>query len=259
MEETLLLFKPDSVKQTEIFDEVRSLIFAKGLKVSKLYQIKLCKDDISDLWPRCTDDYVSFQLLCHYLSNQNLLVVEVEGKEAIKKGLEIKKEIRKKYAVCRYANCLHTPSSIDEYYRTIRVFKAKKSSETVTKFPETNISDLDSLTTIFPTERLDECALNVWKLIKDATKDDLCNRWGRDTAKYTLLLFDDNVNTLSSVAANLYMYFQELSLEEIYISIICTDTFGKAILFEHNDINVLKHKLSLMQRHSLRGGIRENW
>ena len=129
-EKTLSIIKPDAVDRN-LENEIKSIFMKNNLKILDRKKIKISKDEAAEF-------YIAHQTkpfydeLCEYLSSGPIIVMVLQGKNAIAKNREVMGEtepkkagpgtIRKLYGLSIGKNSIHGSDSIENAKKEIDFF-----------------------------------------------------------------------------------------------------------------------------------------
>ena len=121
LEQTLSIIKPDAVERN-LEKEIKSFFVKNNLKVLKSKKIKISKDEASEFY-KVHQTKPFYKSLCDYLSSGPIIVMILEGENAVLKNRELmgatdplKAEegtLRKMYGVSIDKNSVHGSDSIE--------------------------------------------------------------------------------------------------------------------------------------------------
>jgi len=121
LEQTLSIIKPDAVERN-LEKEIKSFFVKNNLKVLKSKKIKISKDEASEFY-KVHQTKPFYKALCDYLSSGPIIVMILEGENAVLKNRELmgatdplKAEegtLRKMYGVSIDKNSVHGSDSIE--------------------------------------------------------------------------------------------------------------------------------------------------
>ena len=121
MEQTLSIIKPDAVERN-LEREIKSFFEENNLKVLKSKKIKISKDEASEFY-KVHQTKPFYEALCNYLSSGPIVVMILEGENAVSKNRQLmgatdpsKAEegtLRKKYGVSIEKNSIHGSDSLE--------------------------------------------------------------------------------------------------------------------------------------------------
>ena len=121
MERTLSIIKPDAVERN-LENKIKSLFEDKNLKVLKSKKIKISKDEASEFYKE-HQTKPFYDVLCDYLSSGPIIVMILEGDNAVSKNRELmgatdplKAEegtLRKMYGISIDKNSVHGSDSVE--------------------------------------------------------------------------------------------------------------------------------------------------
>ena len=130
LEQTLSIIKPDAVERN--LDEKIKVFFQKNnLKILKSKKVKISKEEASEFY-KVHQTKPFYDELCSYLSSGPIVVMILEGENAITKNRELmgatdpKKAdegtLRKMYGISIDKNSVHGSDSIDNAKKEIKFF-----------------------------------------------------------------------------------------------------------------------------------------
>ena len=130
LEQTLSIIKPDAVERN--LDEKIKVFFQKNnLKILKSKKVKISKEEASEFY-KVHQTKPFYEELCSYLSSGPIVVMILEGENAITKNRELmgatdpKKAdegtLRKMYGISIDKNSVHGSDSIDNAKKEIKFF-----------------------------------------------------------------------------------------------------------------------------------------
>ncbi len=121
LEQTLSILKPDAVERN-LENKIKSLFEDKNLKVLKSKKIKISKDEASEFY-KVHQTKPFYDVLCDYLSSGPIIVMILEGDNAVSKNRELmgatdplKAEegtLRKMYGISIDKNSVHGSDSVE--------------------------------------------------------------------------------------------------------------------------------------------------
>ena len=130
LEQTLSIIKPDAVERN-LTDNIKSFFEKNNLKIKKSKKVKITKEEAEEFY-KVHQTKPFYNDLCNYLSSGTIVVMILEGKEAIKKNRELMgatnpseaKEgtLRKMYGVSIDKNSVHGSDSIENAKKEINFF-----------------------------------------------------------------------------------------------------------------------------------------
>ena len=120
MEKTLSIIKPDAVERN-LENKIISFFLEKNLKISKKKKIKISKEEASEFY-KVHQTKPFYDSLCEYLSSGPIIVMILEGENAVSKNRQLlgatdplKAEegtLRKMYGISIDKNSVHGSDSI---------------------------------------------------------------------------------------------------------------------------------------------------
>ena len=121
LEQTLSIIKPDAVERN-LENKIKSFFTDNSLKVLKSKKIKISKDEASEFY-KVHQTKPFYDALCTYLSSGPIIVMILEGDNAVLKNRELMgatdplkaKEgtLRKMYGISIDKNSIHGSDSVD--------------------------------------------------------------------------------------------------------------------------------------------------
>tara|TARA_B100000700_G_scaffold291284_1_gene350168 strand:+ start:433 stop:843 length:411 start_codon:yes stop_codon:yes gene_type:complete len=130
LEQTLSIIKPDAVERN-LENEIKDFFEKNNLKIKKSKKVKITKEEAEEFY-KVHQTKPFYNDLCNYLSSGTIVVMILEGKEAIKKNRELMgatnpseaKEgtLRKMYGVSIDKNSVHGSDSIENAKKEINFF-----------------------------------------------------------------------------------------------------------------------------------------
>ena len=130
LEQTLSIIKPDAVERN-LENKIKIFFVEKNLKVLKSKKIKISKDEASEFY-KVHQTKPFYDALCTYLSSGPIIVMILEGENAVLKNRELMgatdplkaKEgtLRKMYGVSIDKNSVHGSDSVENAKTEIGFF-----------------------------------------------------------------------------------------------------------------------------------------
>jgi len=130
LEQTLSIIKPDAVERN-LENKIKSFFTDNNLKVLKSKKIKISKDEASEFY-KVHQTKPFYDALCSYLSSGPIIVMILEGDNAVLKNREImgatdplKAEegtLRKMYGISIDKNSVHGSDSVENAKTEIGFF-----------------------------------------------------------------------------------------------------------------------------------------
>ena len=130
MEKTLSIIKPDAVERN-LENKIISFFLGKNLKISKKKKIKISKEEASEFY-KVHQTKPFYDSLCEYLSSGPIVVMILEGENAVSKNRQLmgatdplKAEegtLRKMYGISIDKNSVHGSDSIENAKTEIDFF-----------------------------------------------------------------------------------------------------------------------------------------
>ena len=121
IEQTLSIIKPDAVERN-LEDKIKSYFEKNNLKISKVKKVKISKEEASEFY-KVHQTKPFYNKLCNYLSSGPIVVMILEGENAISKNRQLmgatdpkKAEegtLRKMYGLSIDKNSIHGSDSIE--------------------------------------------------------------------------------------------------------------------------------------------------
>ncbi len=130
MEQTLSIIKPDAVERN-LEDEIKAFFEKRKLKILKIKKVKISKEEASEFY-KVHQTKPFYDALCTYLSSGPIIVMILEGENAVLKNREImgatdplKAEegtLRKMYGISIDKNSVHGSDSVENAKNEIGFF-----------------------------------------------------------------------------------------------------------------------------------------
>ena len=130
LEQTLSIIKPDAVERN-LENKIKSFFMENNLKVLKSKKIKISKEEASEFY-KVHQTKPFYDELCSYLSSGPIVVMILEGENAITKNRDLmgatdpKKAdegtLRKMYGISIDKNSVHGSDSADNAKKEINFF-----------------------------------------------------------------------------------------------------------------------------------------
>ena len=130
LEKTLSIIKPDAVERN-LENKIKSFFVEKNLKVLKSKKIKVSKEEASEFY-KVHQTKPFYDALCDYLSSGPIIVMILEGENAVLKNRELMgatdplkaKEgtLRKMYGISIDKNSVHGSDSVENAKTEINFF-----------------------------------------------------------------------------------------------------------------------------------------
>ena len=130
LEQTLSIIKPDAVERN-LENKIKSFFVENNLKVLKSKKIKISKDEASEFY-KVHQTKPFYDALCNYLSSGPIIVMILEGENAVLKNRELMgatdplkaKEgtLRKMYGISIDKNSVHGSDSVENAKTEIDFF-----------------------------------------------------------------------------------------------------------------------------------------
>ena len=119
IEKTLSIIKPDAVERN-LGNKIKSFFVEKNLKVLKSKKIKISKDEASEFY-KIHQTKPFYDTLCNYLSSGPIIVMILEGENAVLKNRELmgatdplkakERTLRQMYGISIDKNSVHGSDS----------------------------------------------------------------------------------------------------------------------------------------------------
>ena len=130
LEQTLSIIKPDAVERN-LENKIKSFFMENNLKILKSKKIKISKDEASEFY-KVHQTKPFYDALCAYLSSGPIIVMILEGENAVLKNRELmgatdplKAEegtLRKMYGISIDKNSVHGSDSVENAKTEIGFF-----------------------------------------------------------------------------------------------------------------------------------------
>ena len=130
IEQPLSIIKPDAVERN-LENKIKSFYEKNNLKILKVKKVKITKEEASEFY-KVHQTKAFYNELCNYLSSGPILVMILQGEEAISKNRQLmgatdplKAEegtLRKMYGISIDKNSVHGSDSLENARREINFF-----------------------------------------------------------------------------------------------------------------------------------------
>ena len=130
LEQTLSIIKPDAVERN-LDEKIKSFFQKNNLKITKSKKVKISKEEASQFY-KVHQTKPFYDQLCNYLSSGPIVVMILEGENAIAKNRELmgatdplkasEGTLRKMYGISIDKNSVHGSDSIDNAKKEIDFF-----------------------------------------------------------------------------------------------------------------------------------------
>ena len=121
IEKTLSIIKPDAVERN-LEDKIKKIFIKNNLKISKTKKVKITKEEASEFY-KIHQTKLFYNDLCNYLSSGPIVVMILEGENAVLKNRQLmgatdpkKAEegtLRKMYGISIDKNSVHGSDSVE--------------------------------------------------------------------------------------------------------------------------------------------------
>lgn len=250
---SFIFIKPDIIQKSNIINEIYNQISLSNLSIEDEFEVALNASDVDYMWPQCHEDFVTNSMLKLYLTQHRIPVLILSGNNAIEKTSQIKKTIRRNFALFRYSNCIHTPSSNEEYKKHINCINkitntenyiCNQNSKINMALPFKRFSNLDQ-------SSLTACANNLWNQIKTVGWEKIINSYNTKALEHCLFLLNDDKNNIDYVVSLLFDYFADWNLELVYLSVMAAESLGKFLILTSDNYESVKSAYDYLTQKNL--------
>ena len=129
-EQTLSIIKPDAVERN-LIDEIKKIFLSNNLQIKDSKKIHITKDEAAEFY-KVHQSKPFYSDLCAYLSSGPILVMVLEGKNAVALNRELmgatdpkaagENTIRKLYGISIDKNSVHGSDTLDNAKKEIEFF-----------------------------------------------------------------------------------------------------------------------------------------
>ena len=133
LEQTLSIIKPDAVERN-LDEKIKDFFLQNNLKILKSKKVKISKEEASEFY-KVHQTKPFYDALCTYLSSGPIIVMILEGENAVLKNRELMGEtdplkaeegtLRKMYGISIDKNSVHGSDSIENAKKEIGFFFKK--------------------------------------------------------------------------------------------------------------------------------------
>ena len=130
VEQTLSIIKPDAVERN-LIDQIKSIFVKNDLRIKDNKKISISKEEAAEFY-KVHQSKPFYNDLCNYLSSGPIVVMILEGKDAISKNRKImgatdpkdadENTIRKLYGISIDKNSVHGSDSLENAKKEINFF-----------------------------------------------------------------------------------------------------------------------------------------
>ena len=130
MEQTLSIIKPDAVERN-LSDEIKNIFTKNNLKIKDSKKIHITKDEAAEFY-KVHQSKPFYNDLCAYLSSGPIIVMVLEGKNAVLANRKLmgttnpkeaeENSIRKLYGISIDKNSVHGSDSVENAKKEIKFF-----------------------------------------------------------------------------------------------------------------------------------------
>ena len=130
MEQTLSIIKPDAVERN-LIEDIKSMFTKNNLKIKEDKKIHITKDEAAEFY-KVHQSKAFYNDLCSYLSSGPIIVMILEGKNAVLLNRQLmgatnpkdaeEGTIRKKYGISIDKNSVHGSDSLENAKTEIEFF-----------------------------------------------------------------------------------------------------------------------------------------
>tara|TARA_B100000287_G_scaffold423301_1_gene466393 strand:+ start:426 stop:830 length:405 start_codon:yes stop_codon:yes gene_type:complete len=130
IQQTLSIIKPDAVERN-LTENIKGIFLKNKLKIVKTKKIQITKDEASEFY-KVHQTKPFYEALCNYLSSGPIVVMILEGENAIQENRRImgstdpknaeEGTIRKQYGISIDKNSVHGSDSLDNAKKEIDFF-----------------------------------------------------------------------------------------------------------------------------------------
>ena len=130
IEQTLSIIKPDAVERN-LEEKIKSFFEHKNLKILKSKKVKITKEEAEEFY-KVHQTKSFYKDLCNYLSSGPIIIMILEGEEAVSKNRELmgntdplkaeKDTLRKMYGLSIEKNSVHGSDSLKNAKTEINFF-----------------------------------------------------------------------------------------------------------------------------------------
>ncbi len=130
MEQTLSIIKPDAVER-KLENEIKVFFEKRKLKILKIKKVKISKEEASEFY-KVHQTKPFYEDLCNYLSSGPIIVMILQGEDAVLKNRELmgatdpvkaaEGTLRKMYGLSIDKNSVHGSDSVENGKKEINFF-----------------------------------------------------------------------------------------------------------------------------------------
>ncbi|BFM26084.1 hypothetical protein [Microbacterium sp. che218] len=127
MNKSLLLIKPDGLRDDRKTRAVYKAASSHGLRITRELDTRVGSELVDDIWPKFSSrsHQLASLMLRAYLGNRTVRVLYVEADNAvIARSRAVRKEVREQFGDSMFANVVHTPADEEERIANLSFFSA---------------------------------------------------------------------------------------------------------------------------------------
>lgn len=233
------------MQNQEIQDYIVGEIQRYNLTILSTQLVQLTKHDMMNIWDFIQRDEVSKKIIEFYISNVELKLILIEGENAFKNVLKIKKSTRKLYAKTFFLNCVHAPNNSEEYQKDMRAIL--EHDKTIH-----NQGIVDTMSRFVKFSKLkkqdfDECAKDIFDIMVNADSEYHSTPKEAFSERFILCLKSRSTHELVYAAAAILEYVPNLSLTDAYLNCFYVEAKEDVPLLASDSIDTLQPILESLQ------------
>lgn len=251
MEKSLLLFKPNAFLNPLVFKEAEKLLKENSLEIFDTFRFVINSNQIMGIWShRCFDPFIHNVMIKAY-EGKEFLLWKINGADALKICMDVKRKIRQKYALSFINNCIHCPKDTKEYRSNLQAIdevNVYKPSEEYDKLEKT----LKNTKRLISFEDFDKCCTDFVDVDETVYKRVFIN-----DKKYEIVLHIDNIHWMTEYAMCLYDNMPDISLKEAYIYAYTVVEYEDVPIFASSDLSEINKMMDSLNDTWLKLGVCE--
>ena len=231
MEQSLLLFKPDAFLNPLVFKEAEQLLRDNNLEIFGTSRFVINRNQIMGIWShRCFEPFI-YNVMIKAYEGKEFFLWKINGVDAFKICMDVKRKLRQKYALSFINNCIHCPKDTKEYESNLQAIdevEVYKPSEEYNNLEKTIKNTKRSISF----DEFDKCCADFVDVDDTVYKKIFIN-----DKKYEIVLRRDNIHWMTEYAMCLYDNMPDISLKEAYIYAYTVVEYEDVPIFVSSDVS----------------------
>lgn len=232
------MVKPDGMRRPEVLEAIDAELRASGLMICRVIDTRLSRDRARVVFP--SFDEVRYPLtralLLSYLTSGPVRFMVLHGTDALATGRQIRRNIRKRFAVAGMANCLHAAADPAEataqlaWLSTEHDLPPEWSRDTGTGAAAQPVALVPGVEGRLAEADSDALGTAVWASLERVGWDGLW-AWPVRAGEWAVELVSDDAHSLDYAASVLFEEHPRLAPERALEAVLRVDQAGAATVF----------------------------